>query len=309
MLFVRRVAAFAGRWFALLVLAAAAVGLLAPAASASLAPAITPVLGVIMFGMGLTLRAKDFAVVARHPAAVAAGVAAQFLVMPLLGWGIGQVMGFTGALLVGMVLVGASPGGTASNVVVYLSRGNVALSVAMTSISTLVAPLATPFLVLWLAGSELPVDAGGLMVSIAQVVLVPVVLGILVRRFASGLVTLLLPVLPLVSVAGIMVVVAAVVGASADTVLSSGLLLFAAVILHNGLGLLLGYGAARLTGVDEAGRRAIAVEVGMQNSGLAAALANAHFSPAAALPAAVFSIWHNVSGALAASFWARRPVE
>lgn len=306
---VAKIAGFAGRWFAVLVLAAAAIGLAAPDAAASLAPAITPALGVIMFGMGLTLRPVDFALVARRPLAVVAGIVAQFAIMPLLGWGIGQAFGLSGALLVGMVLVGSAPGGTASNVVVYLAKGDVALSVAMTSVSTLLAPIFTPLLVLWLAGSELPVDAGGLMTSILQVVLFPVLAGLLVRRFGGRLVEKLLPVLPLVSVLGIMLVVTAVVGASAETVLTSGLLLFAVVILHNAFGLALGYGAARLVGLDESGRRAVSVEVGMQNSGLAAALAGAHFSAAAALPAAIFSIWHNVSGAVVASFWARRPVE
>ncbi|WP_199034305.1 bile acid:sodium symporter family protein [Glycomyces salinus] len=306
---VRNISSLAGRWFAVLVLAAAAIGLAAPDASASLAPAITPALGVIMFGMGLTLRPVDFALVARRPLAVVAGIVAQFAIMPLLGWGIGQAFGLSGALLVGMVLVGAAPGGTASNVVVYLAKGDVALSVAMTSVSTLLAPVFTPLLVLWLAGSELPVDAAALMTSILQVVLFPVLAGLLVRRFGGKLVEKLLPVLPLVSVLGIMLVVTAVVGASAETVLTSGLLLFAAVILHNALGLALGYGAARLVGLDESGRRAVSVEVGMQNSGLAAALAGAHFTAAAALPAAIFSIWHNVSGALVASFWSRRPVQ
>ncbi|THV43004.1 bile acid:sodium symporter family protein [Glycomyces buryatensis] len=306
---VRKVADFVGRWLAVFVLAGAAIGLLAPSQAASLAPAITPALGIIMFGMGLTLRPVDFAVVARHPLAVVVGVIAQFLLMPLLGWGIGQVFGLTGVLLAGMVLVGSAPGGTASNVVVYLAKGDVALSVAMTSVSTLLAPLLTPLLVLWLAGSELPVDTAGLMTSIAQVVLIPVLLGLVVRRFLSKLVERILPILPLVSVAGILLVVTAVVGGSKDTILTSGLLLFLAVILHNGLGLLLGYAAARLIGIDESGRRAISIEVGMQNSGLAAALATTHFSPAAALPAAIFSIWHNVSGALVATFWSRRPVK
>lgn len=303
-----RIASFAARWFALLILAGGAAGMLLPGPSASLAPAIPWLLGLIMFGMGLTLEPSDFAVVVRHPQAVAVGVLAQYLVMPLLGWGIGTALGLSAALLVGMVLVGASPGGTASNVIVYLARGDVALSVAMTTVSTLLAPVLTPLLVLWLAGSTLPVDAGALFLSIVQIVLLPVVGGIVVRLLARNTVDRLLPVLPLVSTLTIVVVVAAVVGASVDAVRSMGLVLLLAVMLHNGLGLLLGYVGAKAVGLDEARRRAISVEVGMQNSGLAASLAAVHFTPLAALPAAIFSIWHNMSGAVLASYWSRRPV-
>ncbi len=299
-------ARFAGRWFAVLVVLGGVAGLLAPGPTSSLAGAIPVLLGVIMFGMGLTLRPADFAIVARRPQAVAIGVIAQFLVMPLAGWGVGWALGLAPALLVGMVLVGASPGGTASNVVVYLSRGDVALSVAMTSVSTLLAPLLTPLLVLLLAGSTLPVDAGGLFVSIVQVVLVPVLAGLTLRLAAARWVERVLPVLPLVSVTGIVVVVAAVVGSNAATVLSSGALLVLAVVVHNAIGLALGYGAARAGGLDTAARRAVTIEVGMQNSGLAATLATVHFTPLAALPAALFSVWHNISGALVATYWARR---
>lgn len=307
MALLERVASFVGRWFALLVLAGAVAGMLLPDESAALAPHIALLLGVIMFGMGLTMQPVDFAIVAKHPKAVLLGVASQFLVMPLLGYGIALLFGFEPLLVVGMVLVGASPGGTASNVIVYLARGDVALSVAMTSLSTLLAPVLTPLLVLGLAGSTLPVSAGGLFVSILEVVLVPVLLGLVVRALARRLVLRVLPVLPLVSVGGIVVVVAAVVGANAEAVASTGLLLAAAVVLHNMCGLALGYGVGRATGLPESARRAVAIEVGMQNSGLASALATAHFAPLAALPGALFSVWHNMSGALVATLWARRP--
>ncbi|WP_157983450.1 bile acid:sodium symporter family protein, partial [Nocardiopsis sp. TNDT3] len=296
-----------GRWFALLVLAGGIAGLAAPGQAALLAPYISLLLGVIMFGMGLTMRPVDFAIVARHPKAVVLGVLAQYTVMPLLGWGIAHLLNLPPLLVVGMILVGSSPGGTASNVIVYLARGDVALSVAMTSISTLLAPVLTPLLVLALAGSTLPVAAGDLFVSILQVVLVPVLAGLLLRMAARRFVERVLPVLPLVSVLGIVVVVAAVVGANADAVLSSGLLVALAVVLHNSLGLTLGYLLGVVTKLPETARRAVSVEVGMQNSGLAAALATAHFAPLAALPGALFSVWHNISGALVATYWARRP--
>jgi BASS family bile acid:Na+ symporter len=256
--------------------------------------------------MGLTMRPVDFAIVAKHPKAVILGVLAQYTVMPLLGFAIAHLFGLPPLLVVGMVLVGAAPGGTSSNVIVYLARGDVALSVAMTSISTLLAPFLTPLIVLGLAGSTLPVAAGDLFLSIVQMVLVPVVAGLLLRRFATRAVEAVLPALPLVSVIGIVVVVAAVVGANADAVLSTGLLLALAVVLHNVLGLGIGYGLGAVSRVPESARRAVSIEVGMQNSGLAAALATAHFAPLAALPGALFSVWHNLSGAVAATFWARR---
>ncbi|WP_223830431.1 bile acid:sodium symporter family protein [Nocardiopsis quinghaiensis] len=284
-------------------------GLLVPEQASLLAPHISLLLGVIMFGIGLTMRPVDFAVVARHPKAVILGVLAQYTVMPLLGWAIAQALGLPPLLVVGMVLVGASPGGTASNVIVYLARGDVALSVAMTSVSTLLAPLATPLLVLGLAGSTLPVPAGDLFVSILQVVLLPVVAGLLLRMAAHRFVERVLPAMPLVSVTGIVVVVAAVVGANADAVLSTGLLVALAVVLHNCVGLGLGYLIGMAVKLPEAARRAASVEVGMQNSGLAAALATAHFAPLAALPGALFSVWHNMSGALIATYWARRAPE
>ncbi|MUL41292.1 bile acid:sodium symporter family protein [Streptomonospora sp. PA3] len=301
-----KAAAFAGRWFGLLILASALLGLLVPDQAARLTPAISVLLGVIMFGMGLTLRPSDFAIVFTRPQAVVLGLVAQFTIMPLVGWGLAELLQLPPLLLVGMVLVGAAPGGTASNVIVYLARGDVALSVAMTSVSTLLAPFLTPLLVLWLAGSTLPVDAGDLLVSILQIVLVPVVLGIVVRALFSRLVQKVLPVLPLVSVTGIMIVVFAVVGANADALLATGALVVLAVVLHNLIGLALGYGAGKAVRLPESARRAASIEVGMQNSGLAAALATTHFEPLAALPAALFSVWHNISGALAASYWARR---
>ncbi|WP_184080065.1 bile acid:sodium symporter family protein [Nocardiopsis mwathae] len=300
-----RIGAFAGRWFAVLILLGAVAGLVVPEQAARLAPGITVLLGVIMFGMGLTLRAADFAIVAKRPQAVLIGIAAQFLVMPLAGYGIAVLLQLPPLLVVGMVLVGACPGGTASNVIVYLARGDVALSVAMTSVSTLLAPFLTPLLVLWLAGSSLPVDAAALVTSILQVVLGPVVAGLVVRAVAGPLVERVLPLLPVVSVGGIAVVVMAIVGANAEAVLATGALLGLAVVLHNALGLALGYAAGRATGLPESARRAVSIEVGMQNSGLAVALAAAHFAPLAALPGALFSVWHNMSGSLIATVWAR----
>lgn len=190
----------------------------------------------------------------------------------------------------------------------YLAKGDTALSVTMTSVSTLLAPLVTPLLTLWLAGTYLPVDGAGMARTIATIVLLPVAAGLVVRLALPRLVTRALPVLPWVSVVAIALVVVAVVAGSADKVLEAGLLVLAAVVLHNCLGYLLGYGLAALTRQPERVRRTVAVEVGMQNSGLAAGLAAQYFSPLAALPGAVFSVWHNVSGALLAALLRRRPL-
>ncbi|OZE83924.1 Bile acid:sodium symporter [Rhodococcus sp. 15-649-2-2] len=305
----KTVSEFTGKWFALIVVAAGALALITPDTFSGGTPAVPWLLSIIMLGMGMTLRLSDFAVVARRPWALLLGVAAQFIAMPLLGLGIANVLGLSAALTAGMVLVGSAPGGTASNVMVYLAKGDTALSVAMTSVSTLLAPILTPLLVLWLAGEYLPVDAGGLFVSILQIVLIPVVLGVVLRLLFPKIIDRMLDALPLISVAGITAVVVLVVAASAPTLLSIGALIVVAVVLHNSLGLAVGYGIGKACGLDVASRRAISIEVGMQNSGLAAALASVHFSPAAALPAAIFSVWHNVSGSLLASYWSRRSIE
>lgn len=303
---VQKVSAFTGRWFAVIVLVAGAIALMLPDVFSPATVAIPWLLALIMLGMGMTLELRDFAIVARRPWALLLGVAAQYVVMPSLAWIIATALQLSPELAAGLILVGCAPGGTASNVMVYLSRGDTALSVAMTSVSTLLAPLLTPVLVLALAGQFLPVDAKGLFVSIVQIVLVPVLVGLLLRQFVPRLVERSLDVMPLVSVVGITAVVMAVVAASASTLLTVGVLVVVAVVAHNVLGLLTGYAIARACRMDEAGRRAISIEVGMQNSGLAAALATTHFNPAAALPGAIFSVWHNVSGSLLASYWARK---
>ncbi|TWF74647.1 BASS family bile acid:Na+ symporter [Pseudonocardia hierapolitana] len=303
----QQVSELAGRWFPLIVVVAGAIALAVPGAFRGWSAAVPWLLALIMLGMGLTLRPVDFAYVARRPVAFVLGVVAQFVIMPGLGWLLATTLPLSPELAVGVILVACAPGGTASNVMVFLAKGDTALSVAMTSASTLLAPIVTPLLVLALAGRFLPVQPGALFVSILQIVLVPVLLGFLLRRFAGRQVEKVVPALPLISVVGITAVVMAVVAGSAAALLASGLVILVAVVLHNVLGLGLGYLAARLCGLDETARRAISIEVGMQNSGLSASLATTHFNPVAALPAAVFSVWHNVSGSILAGYWARRP--
>lgn len=305
---IERVGAVVGRWFPLIVVVAGAVALLAPGGFTAWGAAVPWMLAVIMLGMGMTLRPGDFAVIGRRPWALVLGVVLQYSIMPLLGWAIAGVFHFDPMLSAGMILVGAAPGGTSSNVMVYLGKGDTALSVAMTTVSTLLAPLLTPLLVLWLVGNRLPVAAGDLFTDIVKIVLAPVVLGVVLRLVARPVVDKLLGVLPLVSVAGITGVVMAVVAGSAGTIKSVGIVVALAVIIHNCGGLGLGYLVGKVLRTPISTRRAISIEVGLQNSGLASTLGITHFGPAAALPGAIFSVWHNISGSLLAGYWSRRPV-
>lgn len=295
--------------FPALILLGGLCGLLLPQTFLGLTGWINPLLMVIMFCMGLTLTLPDFALVFKNPLPVLGGVVVQFAIMPAMGWLVAIVLHLEPALAAGLILVGCAPGGTASNVVSYLARGNVALSVAMTSVSTLIAPVFTPLLALWLAGQYMPVDAGSMAVSVVQIVLIPVVLGLVLRMLFNSLVLKVNALLPWISVLAITFVVTIIIAGSAQAILSAGLLVLVAVILHNGLGLLLGYGAGVLLRVPDDARRTMAIEVGMQNSGLAGGLAKQYFSPEAALPAAVFSVWHNLSGAMVAAYWRSKKAE
>ncbi|QBX34847.1 bile acid:sodium symporter family protein [Paracoccus liaowanqingii] len=300
-----RLSGFVGKTFALWVLLFAVLGFLLPETFRQLTPWIVTLLGIIMFGMGLTISARDFGEVLRRPLDVGVGVASQFIIMPLLAVALTRIIPMPPEVAAGVILVGCCPGGTSSNVMTYLAKGDTALSVACTSVTTLMAPVVTPFLVLMFAREYLPVDAWAMFQSIVKVVLLPLALGLLAQRLVPGIVRAAIPALPLVSVTGIVLIVAAVVGASKGAIVQSGLMIFAVVVLHNLLGYLIGYLAARAAGLELAGRKAIAIEVGMQNSGLAAALATTYFSPLAAVPAAIFSVWHNISGAIVASILAR----
>ncbi|MED5607960.1 MULTISPECIES: bile acid:sodium symporter family protein [Pseudomonas] len=296
---------FVGNTFALWVLLFAVLAFLAPQWFRPLAPAIVPMLGIVMFGMGLTLKLEDFAEVARHPWRVCLGVVAHFVIMPGVAWLLCRLLQLPAEIAVGVILVGCCPSGTASNVMTWLARGDLALSVAIAAVTTLLAPLLTPALIWLLASAWLPVSFAELFWSILQVVLLPIALGVVAQRLFGARVGKVVEALPLVSVVCIVVIVAAVVAASQAKIAESGLLIMAVVILHNGFGFLLGYLAGRAFGLPLAQRKSLALEVGMQNSGLGAALASAHFSPLAAVPSALFSVWHNISGATLSS-WFRR---
>ncbi|MCX7886051.1 MAG: bile acid:sodium symporter family protein [Verrucomicrobiae bacterium] len=270
---------------------------------------ITWGLAVIMLGMGITLTVDDFRRVLKMPRAVAIGFAGQYLIMPLLGWSIAHLLKLPTAFAVGLILVSCCPGGTASNVVTYIARANVALSVLMTTCSTLAAVLMTPLLTKWLAGSYVPVDAWALFISTLQVVLIPVITGVTLNRYLPRLVTLVSPVAPLVSVATIVMICASIIGSSAQSLRQSGgQLLLAVFLLHAG-GFALGYLFAHMLGCDTVTSRTISIEVGMQNSGLGATLAKTHFSslPLAPLPCALSATFHSVIGSLLAGYWRLRP--
>ncbi|KMK94651.1 bile acid:sodium symporter family protein [Rossellomorea marisflavi] len=299
----------AGKYFAFWVILVAVVAYFIPAPFLPLGGYITILLGVVMFGMGLTLKPVDFQLVVKKPLPVIVGILAQFLIMPLGALLIANLLGLSDQLAAGLVLLGSVPGGTASNVMVYLARGNLALSVAMTSLSTLIAPIATPLILLGLAGQWMPVDPVAMFLSIFQVIIVPITLGIIVQKLLPALVEKSLDIIPLISVLAIMTIVTAVVSANAPSIRTSGTIIFVAVMLHNLLGLTLGYVAAIIMKLKEGDRRAISIEVGMQNSGLGVALATAHFGPLAALPSVIGAVWHNISGPILATYWSKKPAK
>lgn len=261
-------------------------------------------LAVIMLGMGLTLTVDDFRAVGRMPKAVALGFVTQFTIMPLLGWGMGRLFALETPFAVGLILVGCCPGGTASNVVTYLARANVCLSVVMTMCSTFAAVVMTPLLTSWLAGTLVQVDAWGLFRSTFQVVVLPVVIGVWLNRQAPHLMQRVQLGLPLVSVVVIALICASIIGGSSTAVRDAAWRLLGAVFgLHAG-GFALGYTIARLTGRDKIVARTVSIEVGMQNSGLGVVLARRHFAdPLTAVPCAISSVFHSVIGSILAGWW------
>ena len=271
---------------------------------------ITYGLAVIMLGMGITLTVDDFKRVLKMPRAVGIGFAAHYVIMPFLGWSIAHLLKLETPFAVGLILVSCCPCGTASNVVNYLARSNVALSVLMTMCSTLGAIVMTPLLTKWLAGQYVPVNAWGLFLSTLQIVLAPVVIGVALNRYFPRFVKFVMPASPLVAVLAITLICASIIGSSArDFARSGGELILAVFLLHTG-GFLLGYFASRLLRCDELTSRTISVEVGMQNSGLGAALAREHFAalPLAALPCAISATFNSVIGSVLAGLWRLRPV-
>lgn len=300
-----KISDFVGKYMAILVLAVAALALFAPGTVSFIKTSyVNTLLGIVMFGMGLTLKLSDFKVVFSHPKDVVIGCLAQFTIMPLLAFFLTRLFGLSPELAVGVILVGTCPGGTSSNVMTYLAKGDVALSVGMTGVSTILAPFLTPVLTYLLAGQTVDVNMMSMFLSIVKVVIVPIALGCIINKLFSDLTQKLVKVLPLVSVTAIVAIVAAVVSANASKIMTCGLLIVAVVMLHNICGYALGFFIGKALKLETAKCKAVAIEVGMQNSGLATSLAATHFAqyPLATIPGAVFSVWHNISGAIFANF-------
>lgn len=297
-------------YFVVWILFGSTLALYSPSTFTPLGDYISVFLGVIMLGMGLTLTPADFRRIIERPRDVFIGAAAQWVFMPVFASLLVALLGLPRDIGVGLVLLGAAPGGTASNVMTYLGRGDVALSVTITSVTTLAAPLVMPAWIVLLAGEEITVTFGAMAEEIVLIVLIPVVAGLLLRvildRYAPAVANAGLSIFPAVSVLTIVLIVAAIVGLNVEEILTASATVFLAVIVHNALGLGAGYGAGYLTGMSTDRARACAFEVGLQNSGLAVALAVAFFDPVAALIPALFSVWHNISGPALATVFARR---
>lgn len=269
---------------------------------------VTPLLGLVMFGMGLTLRPADFKPVLMQPKEIIVGELAQFIIMPAIAWLLCKILSLPTELALGVILVGCCPGGTASNVICYLAKGDTALSIAMTSVSTLLAPVLTPALVYLFAGETINVNVVGMFMSIVQVIILPIIIGFAVNRWMPRFTERITPLLPMISTIAIVVIIGIVVSHNASNILSCSLIVAVAVILHNVSGLLLGYFTGRLLRLKQDKCTAISIEVGMQNSGLATQLAITHFAmyPMAAVPGAIFSAWHNLSGSIAAAIFRKK---
>ena len=305
---ISQISAFLSKYIGLIIILLSVIAFFKPSGFAWATSYTSWFLGVAMFGMGLTISGKDVQVVFTRPKEVLVGCIAQYAIMPLAAWLLASVMNLPADLALGVILVGCCPGGTASNVITYIAGGDVALSVGMTTVSTLIAPLMTPALVYLLGGAWVEVSFLAMVSSVVKVVLVPVLLGIVLHSLFGSFIQKISGILPLISVVSIVMIIAGIVANNAEKILSCGALVLLVVILHNGIGLLLGLGAGKLLGSSYEKETAIAIEVAMQNSGLAVSLAAANFAanPLATLPGAIFSVWHNISGSMFASLRRRK---
>lgn len=265
--------------------------------------AIVPMLGVVMFTMGMTLKPADFKRIFEEPILIVIGVCLQYILMPLIAWSLSLLLDLPVLLATGLILVGACPGGTASNVICFLARGNVALSISLTAVSTLLAAMLTPLIMLFYADQSIDVPVLNMMKNLLLIVVVPVLSGVLINSLFQQRIQRVKLFLPLISVSFIIFIIGVIVAKNQTHITELGILLFVAVVLHNLLGLITGYSIPKLMGYDEAVCKTISIEVGMQNSGLAVVLANQYFTTLAALPGALFSIWHNISGSVMAVIW------
>lgn len=304
----KKISSFIGKYMAIIVLVVAALALLVPASCLWIQTSwINYLLMIVMFGMGLTIKPEDFVLVFTHPKDILIGCLAQFTIMPLLAFILGKAFGLEAGLLAGVILVGTCPGGTSSNVITYLSEGDVALSVGMTSVNTLLAPLLTPIITYLFLRTTVSVDVLAMFISIIKVVIVPIALGFIINHFFGKFTAKVKEALPLVSVIAITLIVAAVVSHNSQQILTTGAIIFVVVILHNLLGYACGLLLGKTLNLPLAKKKALSVEIGMQNSGLATSLAATAFPnlAMATVPGAIFSVWHNISGALLANVYRR----
>ena len=303
-----KISDFFGKFMALIVLAVAALALFVPVTCTWIQTGwVNYLLMIVMFGMGLTLKLEDFKLVFTRPKDICVGCIAQFTVMPLLAFLPGKIFGLDAALLAGVILVGTCPGGTSSNVITFMSKGDVALSVGMTSVNTILAPLLTPAITWLLLRTTVTVDPMNMFLSIIKVVIIPIALGFIINKLFGQVTEKLVTVLPTVSVIAICLIVASVVSHNSEKIFSTGIVVFAVVILHNLLGYACGFGLGKLLKLNVAKTKALSVEIGMQNSGLATSLAGTAFPDLAmaTVPGAIFSVWHNISGAILANIYNR----
>ena len=305
----KQISNFFGKYMAVIVLIVAAVSLFFPKTVNFIKTSyVNYLLMIVMFGMGLTLKLEDFKVVFTRPKDIIIGAIAQFTIMPLLAYLLSLAFKLPPELAVGVILVGTCPGGTSSNVMTYLANGDVALSVGMTSVSTILAPFATPLLTLLYAGQKVDVNAVSMFISIVQVVILPIALGFILNKFFYKVTSSIKEILPLISVLAIVAIVAAVVSANSQRLMQVAYLVIIVVVLHNCLGYLLGYLLGKLFRLSNSKCKAVSIEVGMQNSGLATSLAATHFASMAlaTVPGAIFSVWHNISGSIVANIMAAK---
>lgn len=303
-----RIKDFFIKYMAVIVLIIAVMALFMPKTAMWISTSwINYLLMIVMFGMGLTLKLDSFILVFKRPKDILGGIIAQYTIMPLLALFLSRLFGLDAALTAGVILVGTCPGGTASNVITYFSKGDIALSVSMTSVNTLLAPVLTPLVTYLLLSTTVDVNMVSLFLGILNVILIPILLGFIINRFFATFTQKIIDLLPVISVLAICMIVASVVSHNAQKIYSCGILVLSVVILHNLLGYLCGFILGKMLKMEPYKIKAFSIEIGMQNSGLATSLAGTSFStlPMATVPGAIFSVWHNLSGAVLANFYRR----
>lgn len=294
------------KYMALIVLVIALVSLFAPKSALWISTSwINYLLMVVMFGMGMTLKPESFILVFKRPKDILCGIFAQYTIMPLLAFALSRLFGLDAALTAGVILVGTCPGGTASNVITYFAKGDIALSVSITSVNTMLAPILTPLVTYLLLSTTVEVNIVNMLLAIINVILIPIMLGFVMNRFFATATQKMVDLLPVISVVAICMIIATVVAHNAEKIYTCGFWVLSVVILHNLLGYLCGFALGKLLKMEPARVKAFSIEIGMQNSGLATSLASTAFPmlTMATVPGAIFSVWHNISGAILAEIY------